>query len=276
MKKRLRLTVKPPMSKRATEDQPIIETDLVKSEADKLMWDSVCRVFLRNDLGDLRPELRSEAYDEAHLWYASHPTATACELQTETRRIADRIRYPYRPDRQRTVALEHKTDEDGTSVQVNDNVSLKSPGITFGDDDQTSHGNRRSDSVKVNRAPGSEVSRVLNLDLPQLKQWGEELFENLYHVYYFIVGRVLTDEEQGFYWGYEWKALPRTNANRKPYSRLKKKVDSRLQEESPVPFQIMVAMFRADTYRHGITSYFKMPAGTPIDLQALTDAEPTD
>ena len=54
---------------------------------------------------------------------------------------------------------------------------------------------------------------------------------------------------------------------------LKKKIDSRLKEDFPVPFRVMVAMFRADTYRHGITDYFKMPKGTPIDLQALDDAD---
>jgi len=272
MKKRLRVIAKPPMSKRSTEERPTVETRTVRSEADQLMWDAVCRVFLRNDLSE-RTELRSEAYDAAHLWYVAHPTVSLDELQVEASRIADRIRYQHRPDRNRTVALEHKTDEDGTSVQVNDNVSLKSPGITFGDDDQTSHGNRRSDSVKVNRAPGSEPERVLNLDLPQLKSWSEELFENLYKGYYFIVGQALTEEERAFYWGYEWKMLKRGAANRTRYSRLKKKVDSRLQEDFPVPFRVMVAAFRADTYQRGITNYFKMPAGTPIDLQALDDTD---
>ena len=105
MKNRLRLRAKPPMSKRTTEEKPIIETRTVQSEADQLMWDSVCRVFLRNDLGTLRTELRSEAYDEAHAWYANHPKATPSELQTETSRIADRIRYAHRPDRQLTVPI---------------------------------------------------------------------------------------------------------------------------------------------------------------------------
>ncbi len=274
MKKRLRTTAKPPMSKRWTEEQPIIETRTVQTEADKLMWDAVCRVFLRNDLGDLRTELRSEAYDEAHLWYAAHPTASLDELQVETSRIADRIRYAHRPDRNRTVALEHKTDEDGTSVQVNDNVSLKSPGITFGDDDQTSHGNRRSDSVKVNRAPGSEPERVLNLDLPQLKAWNEELFKNLYQLYYRIAGETMTNDDRGFFFAYWWRLLPRSEANRTRYSRLKKKVDSWLQKEDvPVPLRISIAAFQTETYQRGITRYFKMPAGTPIDLQALDDTD---
>ena len=105
MKNRLRLRAKPPMSKRTTEEKPIIETRTVQSEADTLMWDAVCRVFLRNDLGTLRTELRSEAYDEAHAWYANHPKATPSELQTETSRIADRIRYAHRPDRQLTVPI---------------------------------------------------------------------------------------------------------------------------------------------------------------------------
>ena len=277
MKNRLRLRAKPPMSKRTTEEKPIIETRTVQSEADQLMWDSVCRVFLRNGLGTLRTELRSEAYDEAHAWYANHPEATPSELQTETSRIADRIRYAHRPDRQLTVPIEHQTDEDGSSVQINDTVALRKN--IHADVDDTAKKDDRviipgpPDLVKVNRAPGSEPERVLNLDLPKLKQWNEELFANFYQVYFFIVNRALTEDEQSFYWGYEWGGLPRGGKNRKQYSRLKKKIDSRLKEDFPVPFQIMVAMFRADTYRHGITDYFKMPKGTPIDLQALDDAD---